>query len=66
MVKLVVKLSVDFLKRKIKTNKFSPILRRKLRGILTLHTYSETSPQTSPAKLRQQKSANKISPVIFI
>ena len=64
MVKLVVKLSVHFWKRKIKTNKCSSILRHKLRGILTLHTYSETSPQTSPAELRQQKFANKISPVI--
>ena len=43
-----------------------PILRGKLRRILSLHTYSDTSPQTSPAKLRQQKFANKILPVICI
>jgi len=59
-------ISVGFLKRKRKTHKILPILRRKLRRILTLHTYSETSPQTSPAKLGQKKIANKISPVICI
>jgi hypothetical protein len=55
-------ISVGFLKRKRKTHKILPILRRKLRRILTLHTYSETS----PAKLGQKKIANKISPVICI
>ena len=36
-----------------------PILRRTLRRIPNLHAYSETLPETSPAKLRQQKITNK-------
>ena len=54
MVKFVVKFWWILLKRKIKANKILPILRRKLRRILALHSYSETSPQTSPAQIRQQ------------
>ena len=65
MVKFVVKIRWIFLKRKIKTiksNKQLPILHRKFRRIPKLHTYSETS----PAKLRQRKTANEISPLICI
>ena len=60
MVKCVVKFWCFFSKGE-NARKTMPILRRTLRRIPNLHTYSETLtlPETSPAKLRQQKITNK-------
>ena len=58
--------SVCFSKGEPQAKKMLPVLRRKLRCIPKLHTYSETSPETSLAKLRQQKFTNKIPPALCI
>ena len=59
MVKFVVKFRWICLKRKIKTNQNSPVLRRKLRRILTLHTVLT---QKLRRKLRRQNFASKKVP----
>ena len=52
-------LVVFFYKGKYKQKKL-PILRRTLRRIPKLHTYSETLPETSPAKNHQQNPASSL------
>ena len=59
-------ISMCFSKGETQAKKMLPVLRRKLRCIPKLHTYSEISPETSLAKLRQQKFTNKIPPALCI